>query len=89
MLGSLTVDRPQHSNGAGGGLLRRDLQQAINDSVVARAVAALGRRGAAIVGLIALLASAAQAASPAPPKLRMGTMTLSRCTGLPAPPAAY
>jgi pimeloyl-ACP methyl ester carboxylesterase len=92
MLGSLAIDKPQHSNGAGGGLLRRDLRQAINDRDVAGAVAALGRLAAAALGMIALLASGARAASAAPaaqPTLRMGAMTLSLCTDTPAPGAVY
>ncbi len=87
---------PQHSNGGRVGLLRCDLRQAINDSAaavaVAGAVAALGRLGAAIVGIIALLSSGARAAPPAPgapPTLRMGAMTLSLCADVPAPRPAY
>jgi pimeloyl-ACP methyl ester carboxylesterase len=47
------------------------------------------RLGAAILGLIALLSFAARAAPAAAPTLRMGTMTLSRCSDRPAPRSAY
>jgi pimeloyl-ACP methyl ester carboxylesterase len=87
MIGSLAGNSRQHSNDAPKGLARSDIRQVINDVRRPGAATALGRLTAAALGLLLVVAPAAATAAgapAAPPTLRVGAATLSRCAGLPA-----